>query len=355
MIRLFHTGVDEAETAIVNQVLSSGQLVMGQHIVALEEELTNYLDAGVGGTVACASGTDALTLALEETGCTGLGVIVPAMTFSATHEAVIKAGAVPVVCDIDDETLVPTVTQIRSAMVTSITQGIPIAGVIIVHLYGWPAYDLEAVVDFCRGQNICLIEDCAQSFGASLNGRETGTFGNAAAFSFYPTKPLGGIGDGGAVYFPNAALAAHARAKRNHGRTDGGQLFPGYNSRMDEINAAVLRHRLMAHEENIDKRRELSGRYHHHGIKKLSFNRKGRGVPYVYPVLVDEREATRFRLADIGVETRVHYDPPVSGLPYVNADCPNAKWVSRRILSLPCHQGMTLEDVDRISDAVRGG
>jgi dTDP-4-amino-4,6-dideoxygalactose transaminase len=127
----------------------------------------------------------------------------------------------------------------------------------------------------------------------------------------------------------------------------------GYKSRLDEINAAVLRYRLPRHEQNVNHRREISGRYHFHGLKKLSMKRMGRGVPYVYPILVEHREAVRFRLAEVGVQTGVHYDPPVSSLPYCETACPNAKWVSQRILSLPCHQSMSPDDVDRIADAVR--
>lgn len=353
MIRLFHTQSSASDMNTVLDVMESGQLVMGKHIDAFEEEFNAYL-GGSGGVAACASGTDALTLILEECGCEGTGVIVPAMTFSATYEAVLKARATPIVCDVDSETLTPTIKQIRDAMVASIYGGTGISAVILVHLYGWPAHDLLEIVDFCNAYNLYLIEDCAQSCGASRDKKMAGTFGDAGAFSFYPTKPLGGISDGGAAWFLEPSIAANARAKRNHGRTDYGQIAPGYNSRLSEINAAVLRKRLARHNENVEIRRAMSGRYHQNGVKKLSFKRKGRGVPYVYPILVDEREAIRFRLAEIGVETRVHYDPAVSDLPYVKADCPNAKWVSRRVLSLPCHHGMKTEDIDRICDALRG-
>ncbi len=352
LIRLFDTVASDEEIAIASDVLRSGQLVMGPHILALASELEIYLGNG-GGVVPVASGTDALVLVLEELGCAGWGVIVPALTFSATYEAVLRAGATPIVCDVDDQTLTPTVTQIRDAMVSAVAGGTGVCAILLVHLYGWPAHDLLEIAEFCQSQNIKLIEDCAQAFGATMGGLTVGTFGDGAAFSFYPTKPLGGIGDGGAAYFPSRKRAKVARAITNHGRTDCGQEFAGYNSRMDEVNAAVLRHRLARYDQDIEKRRALSGRYHTNGLKKLSFKRRGKGVPYVYPILVDGRESVRFRLADAGIESRVHYDPDVASLPYVAVDCPNSKWASRRVLSLPCHPKMSLEDVDRICDAVR--
>lgn len=353
MIRLFHTQTSEEEVEIASKVLRSGNLVMGPHIEGLAQEL-DFFHGQDGGFVPCASGTDALAMVLEELNCYGWGVVVPAMTFSATYEAVLKAGAIPVTCDVNEETGTPSVSQIRDAVVCAVAAGTGVSAVIVVHVYGWPAHDLAEIVDFCQSYNLLLIEDCAQAIGASLGGRMVGTFGDGAAFSFYPTKPLGGIGDGGAAYFPTKQKATVAAARRNHGRVDGVQEFPGYNSRMDEVNAAVLRHRLLNYAENVECRRALSGRYHQNGLKKLSLKRQGKGVPYVYPILVDNREAVRFRLAEAGIESRVHYDPPVSGLPYVAVACPGADFLARRILSLPCHHGMTVGDVDRICDAVRG-
>lgn len=336
---------------LVADVLGTGHLVMGNQVANLETQLGAYLERG--HVVTCASGTDALVLALEQFHCADTGVIVPAMTFSATYEAVLRAGAYPIVCDVDETTGTPSLQQIRDAMVDAIYHGTAVSAVVVVHLYGWPVFELAEIMSFCHSHNIILIEDCAQAFGATWEGNKVGTLGDAAAFSFYPTKPLGGIGDGGAAWFRRQDFAKGAAARRNHGRVDGVQVAPGYNSRLDEINAAILSHRLESHNENVEKRRVISGRYHQNGAKKLSLKRAGHGAPYVYPILVDNREAVRFKLAEIGVETRVHYDPPVSGLPYVHTECPNAKWVSERVLSLPCHQGMTTEDVDRICDALR--
>lgn len=355
MIRLFHTKSDAEEVQIVREVLESGNLVMGPHIEALERELGEFL--GGGEAVCCASGTDALIIALEITlgaKMRGRGVVVPAMTFSATYEAVLRAGYIPKVCDVDPASLTPTVDHVRQAWLDSIGNGTSVAAVIIVHLYGWPARHILEIRDFCSEQNLLLIEDAAQAFGASRDGIMVGQFGQAGIYSFYPTKPLGGIGDGGAVYYENAPyLASQARSLRNHGRTNIGQLLPGFNSRMDEANAAILRHRLNNYAANVIIREQMSGRYHLNGLKKLSIDRKGGGVPYVYPILSSDRDEIRARLADV-CQTGVHYDPAVSGLPYVKAQCPAADWGAKATLSLPCHHKMTVEDVDRICDAVRG-
>jgi dTDP-4-amino-4,6-dideoxygalactose transaminase len=354
MISLFHTSMTEEEQEKVIEVMDSGNFSMGEQVAALENELTDYMVESPGRMVATSSGTDGLILAMKFTGCNGRGVIVPAMTFSATYEAVVAVGGIPVVCDIDEETLTPRLDQVRSAMSQAIYGGIPIGAVVIVHLYGWPAYDTQEIVAFCRNQNIICIEDCAQAFGAKMDGQFVGTFGDAAAFSFYPTKPLGGITEGGAATFRDPSGASQAAMYRNHGRLAGIQMLCGRNMRMNEITASVLRHRLAKYPDNVHKRREMSGRYHSNGMKKLSIARQGFGVPCVYPVLVEDREAVRFRLAEIGVQTKPHYDPPVSELPYVSADCTITRFAAKRQLSLPCHQAMTFEDVDRIADAVRG-
>lgn len=347
---LFHTSVSPAEMNVVLDVLESGKFVMGSRVEAFEQALNEYF--GDGGVATCASGTDALVLALQ-TLPARMGVVVPAMTFSATYEAVLRAGLKPVVCDVDEHTLTPSVDQVRDAIVKALTSGIGVSCVIVVNLYGWPAYDLGKIAELCRSQNIFMIEDCAQSFGAMDHNVKVGMFGDAAAYSFYPTKPLGGIGDGGAVWFKDRSKADSARIRRDHGRDHGVQVSAGYNSRLDETNAAILRHRLLRHQDNITRRREISGYYHVNGLKKMAVLRRGTGVPYVYPILVDNREQLMFKLADIGIQTRVHYDPPVSDLPYVKAACPNAQWAAKRVLSLPCHQSVTETDVNRICDVVR--
>ncbi|HEY6021406.1 MAG TPA: DegT/DnrJ/EryC1/StrS family aminotransferase [Candidatus Paceibacterota bacterium] len=352
MISLFNTSLSESEIELIERVLRSGKFVIGPEIDRLEQELGVYLG---GHAVGCGSGTDALILALEEFLPRNSCVIVPSMTFSATAEAVIRAGGTPVCCDVDEDYLTPSLDNVRDAVEEAIYAGHMVSGVVLVHLYGWPAFDLLSIKDFCDVNGLFLIEDCAQAFGAKLHGHSVGTFGHAGCYSFYPTKALGGIGDAGAVFFHEKEAAERIRIKRNHGRSDRGQLTPGINSRIDEPNAALLNYRLLGFdEENAAVRRRISHRYTAHGLNKLAPTRTGHGVPYVYPILVQEnREAVRFRLAEAGVQTGTHYDPPVSKLPYAESFCPNAEWAAQHIVTLPCHHGMTEEDADRISDALR--
>lgn len=354
MLNLFHTEVSEYELQeVITPVLRSGQFVIGPEIQAFERDLSLYL--GGGDAVGCGSGTDALILALETFQAKDWAWIVPAMTFSATAEAVIRAGGIPLVCDVDQETLTPSLQDVRECLAEAIYAGYPVAGVILVHLYGWPAYDTVEIAQFCKVNDLTLIEDCAQAFGAMMDGHKVGNFGDAAAFSFYPTKSLGGIGDAGAVYFrDNPLAAAHVAAMRNHGRTPNGQTMAGFNSRIDEPNAALLRYRLGRYDDyNVAIRREMSGRYHVNGVKKLSLRRAGRGVPYVYPILIGEREKAMFALAELGIQTGTHYCPHVGNLPYIKATCPMADYAEKHIVTLPCHHGMTHGDVDRISDVLR--
>lgn len=359
MISLFHTACDAEEILIAGEVLRSGQLVMGRQQERLAWEIGRYLGQTFGA-VPCASGTDALILAINtllrhrDRG----GIIVPAMTFSATYEAVLRAGFTPILCDVEKESLTPSLEMVHRAFFSAVGSGISVVGLILVHLYGWPARHLLEIKDFCTQQELPLIEDAAQAFGATRHDIKVGNFGDAATFSFYPTKPFGGIGDGGCVYFASSdsADADHARAMRNHGRSVNGQTIAGFNSRLDEVNAAILRHRLQNYGANIEARHKVSGLYHRHGLKKLSIDRKGMGVPYVYPILVDpeDRQSLIDHMTLNEIQVGTHYDPPVSGLPYIMADCPNAKWAAKRIVTLPCHHMMTDGDAEKVCDAIRG-
>lgn len=344
MIRLFHTQCSEEEIEIASGVLRHGQLVMGEHVHALEHELADYLGVDEDAVVTCASGTDALVLALEELVMPGEEVIVPAMTFSATYEAVLRVGAKPVVADVDPLALCMTASEV-ARLITKHT-----AAVILVHLYGWPARDVLKIKAICETNGLAMIEDTAQALGSEIDGCKAGTIGEAAAFSFYPTKPLGGVGDGGAVLFKETEQGLRAKARRNHGREYGAQNSPGYNSRLDEVNAAVLRHRLRGYGATLGRLRSLAGRYRSEFHVERHDNMLP--APYVLPGRHPRRDELIAHLAKNGIESRPHYDPPVSGLPYVNASCPAAAHAAKRIVSLPCHRAMTLEQVDVVCAAV---
>lgn len=350
MIEMFSTRATWFEAMDAVRVLRGGQLVAWRNCELLESEIAAFLGIAADRVVTCGSGTSALVLAMEALGSGGKRkeVIVPAVTFSATYEAVLCAGATPVVADVDPACMTPTVDQIE-AKITPNT-----SAVIIVHLYGWSAADTAAIRGLCWDRRIALIEDTAQAFGADLRGAKLATVGDAGAVSLYPTKPLGGVGDGGFVVFERVDDAAFARKRRDHGRHGGVQVSPGYNSRLDEVNAAVVRRRLSEYASTLSHLRALADAYD--SLIGWCSTRKPIGcqpAPYVYPIRNSGRDELREHLKASGIETRVHYDPPVSGLPYVTADCPNAGPAAKKQISLPCHRGMSLRDVEVVCEAVQ--
>ena len=255
-----------------------------------------------------------------------------------------------VVVDIDHLTLSPTIMDYASALNGRT------AAMVVVHLHGWPYEGTRTLRRLCQAHRVILIEDCAQAFGAEIDGIKVGTIGHAAAFSFYPTKPLGGIGDGGAVTFQSELSANRARAKRNHGRLNKIQEIVGYNSRLDEANAAVLRMRLATYPKTLERLRTNAGRYER-GIKRVETRaiehaRHSLPAPYVYPVSVPKRDKLMALLLESGVETRPHYDPALSGLPYVKDKCPSADYAAKTLLSLPCHRGMSVGDINFVCNSM---
>lgn len=349
LLELYSTRCSYEEIWHAVRVLRSGKYILGDNVAALESEIAKFLGVEPERVVTCASGTDALTLALENVYAYGREIVVPALTFSATYEAVLRVGATPVVADLDIGHLTPSLELIERA-VTDKT-----AAVVVVHMYGWPAPEILAIRDFCDAKEIALIEDTAQAFGASIDGLNVATIGDFGAISFYPTKPLGGVGDGGAVVFKNKLRAHWSRGRRNHGRVDGKQVMPGYNSRFDEVNAAVLRRRLARYPDTLKHLREIADRYD--GLLgSVSIAKKSNSLPapYVYPIMVSDRDRIAAELADVGIKTGIHYDPPISGLPYVTTECPVANRAMKSQLSLPCHREVEIADVDWIAEVILG-
>ncbi len=343
-----YAALQEDIEAAALRVLRSGRYVLGPEVEALEAELGAML--GIGHVVSCASGTDALCLSLRALDIgPGDEVLVPAFTFAAPAEAVALTGARPVFVDIDPDSFLVDPESCRNAM-TSRTRA-----VVVVHLYGRPA-DVSAVRD-AVGPDVAIVEDCAQSFGASTAGQATGTFGQVASFSFFPSKNLGGCGDGGAVATGDPGLAARLRALRNHGSSQPYHHETlGLNSRLDELQAAVLRVKLPHVAEWNEKRRQVAGRYTE-GLQKLDGIQPPAGadghVWHQYTLLSPQRGALQERLAKDGIESRIYYPIPLhrqeAYAPWANGvSLPAAEQVCDQCLSLPMFPELSPAQIEQI-------
>lgn len=343
--------------AAFGRVLSASWYVRGSECDAFERAFADYI--GAGHCVGCGNGLDALALALAALGIgSGDEVIVPAMTFVATALAVTKAGATPVLVDVDPATSNIDPSKLGAA-VTPWT-----AAIVPVHLWGQPA-DMEPILELARGRGLAVVEDCAQAHGATYQGQRVGTLGDAAGFSFYPGKNLGALGDAGAVATGDGEMARRVRALGNYGsevryRHD----LEGTNSRLDELQAAFLSAKLPALDRVNASRRDVAARYLS-GIKNpavvLPQEAPGRThVWHVFAVRCSERDALAAHLEERGVHTNVHYPLPVHlqpcyrGLGYGEGDFPVAEEIARTELSLPMFYGMTDEQVEHVISSVNG-
>jgi len=344
--------------AAVRAVMAETRYILGPNVQALEAELADYL--GVAHAISCASGTDALHLALRAAHIgPGDEVITTPFTFIATVEAICYCGAEPVFVDIDPRTFNVDPESV-SAAINERTKAI-----LPVHLFGQPAAmpALQAIAD---EHDLLIIEDCAQSFGASIDGRQTGALGLAGAFSFFPSKNLGACGDGGLVTTDDDALADEVRMLRNHGRRVDGYEHEvvGYNSRLDELQAAILRIKLR-HVDNFNRqRRRVAAGYREQlsgSALEMPFeDGRGRHVYHQFTTLVPEgrREALQAALKQADIASAVYYPTPLHRQPafsaYSRADSlANSEAVAKRCLSLPIYPEMTEEQIDRVADCLR--
>jgi UDP-N-acetyl-3-dehydro-alpha-D-glucosamine 3-aminotranferase len=336
-------------------VLESGRYVLGPEVEAFERELAAF--AGVRHCVGVANGTEALTIALRALGIgRGDEVVVPALTFYATAEAVLNAGARPVFCDVDPRSLTMTAATAEAAI------GQRTAALLPVHLFGNPA-PMDELRDLAAARGLRLLEDAAQAAGATLRGRRAGALGDAAAFSFFPSKNLGGFGDGGAILSDDDEVAGRARRLRAHGSED--KLLHtevGYNSRLDELQAAGLRVLLPRLEEWTAARRRVARAYADAGLGDLvELPRETDGAEscyHLYVVLAEERERLRRGLAEAGVESRAYYATPLHRQPALQGyapkgDLPVAERVAARSLALPMGPALADEQVVAVVAAAR--
>lgn len=342
--------------AAIGRVLDGSRFIMGPETQALEREAAEVCGAKFG--VGVNSGTDALLLALRALDIgPGDEVIVPDFTFIATASAVLLAGATPVLVDIEPDTFTLDPAQADKA-VTRRTKAI-----IPVHLYGQAA-DMTALLALARRHNLAVVEDACQSLGATWKGKPLGALGDAGAVSFFPTKNLGALGDGGLVVTNRAALHARLRRLRDHG-SDKKYLHEevGYNSRLDDIQAAALRVKLPYLAGWNERRRELAARYAAGlagtGVRTPAVRRGATHVYHQYALQVPRRDALQAFLAERGIGTAVHYplplhrQPALARLASARKKFPVSERVARSVLCLPIAPETTDRDADAVIRAVR--
>ena len=320
----------------IESIMSSCRFIGGEWVKQFENHFAEYI--GVDYCIAVGNGTDALEIAIEAIGLSGAEIVVPALTAVPTAEAVVRSGNAVRFCDVDKDTL----TVDAAPYITDRTKAI-----VPVHLYGQPC-DMDTIHHLTREHSLWVIEDCSHAHGAKYNGRRVGSFGDAAIFSFYPTKPLGAMGDAGAIVTNNSFIAKRCRYIRNHGRASRDDfLMVGRNSRMDTIQAAILDAKLPYLDQWNEARRETADRYR----ERLDIPVQPSQTYHQLVVQVDDRDAVRDKLYDAGIHALIHYPYIIPDLPpyRTEGDWPNARRASERILSLPMDLHITTETIATIA------
>jgi dTDP-4-amino-4,6-dideoxygalactose transaminase len=354
-----HEAVRHDLAAAFDRVVASSGFVLSDEVDRFESEFAAACD--VGACVGVASGTAAVALALKAA-CVGPGdeVIVPALTFIASALGVLHAGATPVFCDVEPDTALIDASS-AAAVVTPRT-----AAIVAVHLYG-QACEMDAVRALGRRHGLLVVEDAAQAHGATYRGRPVGSLGTVAAFSFYPTKNLGALGDAGAVCTDDPEIARRARRLRNLGqRRKGEHVDVGYNERLDGLQAAFLRAKIPHLDDMNRARREHAAEYRRGlgnvpGLRLLEERDHTPSVNHLFPVRVDDRDAVRACLSELGIATGVHYAPAAHEHPAWSEvlapppmELPVACAWARDELSLPMFAELRPHEIERVVTACAG-
>ena len=351
-LRLVPGDVDAVQAAI-ERVLRSGWFVLGPEVEAFEAEFAAA--TGIGRAVGVGNGTDALALALRGLGVgPGDEVITTPLTAAFTALAITMVGARPVFADIDSDRLTLAPSAVRAAV------GPKTAAIVPVHLFGQPA-DMPALMEIANRYGLVVVEDCCQAHLATCGGRPVGTFGHAAAFSFYPTKNLGALGDGGAVGTRDARLAERVASLRHGGQAGKDEhTEAGVNSRLDELQAAVLRARLPQLPQRTQRRRAVANAYRRGlaGSPVVVPPELDAGhVYHLFPVRSVRRDQLRDYLRGLGIGTLVHYRTPATRQPafstFTPVDCPVADAVCSELVSLPLYPELADELVGRVCDTLK--
>ena len=340
--------------AAIDRVIARGWFVLGPEVEAFESEFAAAM--GARFAVGVGTGTDAIALTLRALGIgPGDEVITTPLSAAYTALAVMMTGARPIFCDIDLERMTLDPRQVEPAITPRTKAILP------VHLYGQPA-DMSALEVIARRRNLALVEDCCQAHLATEKGRPVGTIGIAGAFSFYPTKNLGALGDGGAIVTNDRDLAARLRRLRNGGQIDRYQHQEfGVNSRLDDLQAAVLRARLSWLPRWTERRRVLAARYRaalDGSAVRVPSEEDAGHVYHLFVVRSQARADLQAHLASHGVETLIHYPLPIHRQPALAttepAECPIAARACDEVLSLPLHPALSDDDLDLVAATLKG-
>lgn len=345
-------------TRMADEIIESGSFILGKQVAAFEQEAANYL--GVKHAIGVANGTDALTIALRCLGVErGDEVICPSYTFYATAETIADLGAVPVFADVDATTWTLDTADVRSK-VTDRTRAI-----VPVHLFGQCA-DMRELRAICAEHDLALLEDAAQAWGAEQDGTKAGALGDAATFSFYPTKNLPCFGDGGMIVTDRDDVAEQARILRFHGSRDKNTFEQiGYNSRLDELQAAFLRRNLQEIDGWNAHRRTVAGWYADAGLGELvdlpAVEDSNTPIWHLYVVHTEHRQELQAACVERGVSAVVYYGEPLHLQPVFEplglhqGSLPVTEKLCHTGIALPMFPTMTRAQVDEVVDAVRAG
>ena len=356
-----HLG-DSIDRAI-QRVLEHGNYIMGPEVRELEAKLSQF--CGARHALTCSNGTDALGLILMALGVkAGDAVFCPSFTFAATAETVVWFGATPVFVDIDQDSYNMDPDSLEAAIRTAKAQHLRPAGVVAVDLFGQPA-DYDRIEPICAAHRLWLLSDAAQSFGATYKERKVGTIGIATATSFYPAKPLGCYGDGGAIFTDDDDLASVITSLRVHGqgvdKYDNVRI--GLNGRLDTLQAAILLEKLRIFPEEIERRNRVADRYSTAlagvaRVPRLSERATSVWAQYTIAVPAARRNALAAGLKERGIPTAIHYAVPVHrqtayrAFPVAGNGLPVSERIADEVISLPMHPYLQEHEQDRIIDAV---
>jgi dTDP-4-amino-4,6-dideoxygalactose transaminase len=350
------------EEAIL-KVVRHGGYIMGPEVALLEQELSAF--CGAKEVISCANGTDALAMVLMAKGVKpGDAVFCPSFTFAATGEVVAWLGATPVFIDVLPDTFNMDVNSLRSGIKTARDKGLNPVGVIPVDLFGQPA-DYDALLPVAEENNLWVMCDAAQSFGAEYKGRKLGTIGDVSTTSFFPAKPLGCYGDGGAIFTDDAELASVLRSIRVHGQGEDkyDNVRVGINGRLDTIQAAVLLEKLKIFPAEIAARQKVADRYNE-GLNDIAVvPQLMNGVTSVWAQYTlrfpkGNRDAIAAKLKALGIPTAIYYPKPMhvqapyKDYPLAGNGLPVSDQLAKEVLSLPMHAYLDKQTQDKIISAV---